>query len=259
MEGISNTLYKISKWGKANPWKARIIITLSHLLLFPMAFLTGTLLRDTGLIFDRYWLTGAVVCCAVLFLFYPRKRHTSRDGRHAAYWRQKRFDFGVLAAGWLGLMLIANRDFQDVASVPSVFAVTGASVELSPPQDAMMYGAKEIASANAHEKPLVLQSKKEKRKAMREQIREVRKDGELSSTAKAILVLLIIGLSAALWFGMASLSCTLSCNGQEGAALLVMLLGTVGAICLLIFGIRGVVGRKRNKQPVDKPDEQPVS
>ena len=259
MKSISNKLYQLSKWGKANPWKARIIIALIHFLLFPMAMVTGMLLKDTGLVFDRYWLTGTVVCIVVLFLFYPQKRHTQDARRHAAYWRQKRFDFGVLAAGWLGLMLIVNRDFQDVANVPSVFAVSGAAVEMPLVQENMVDGDSKIASGKVQEKRMDRQTKKEQRKAIREQIRDVPREGKLSPEAKVILVLLIVGLCLALWYGAASLSCTLSCNGQEGAATLVLLFGFIGGLCLLIFGIRAVVGRKKKRQPIDIPAEKPVT
>jgi len=45
---------KLSLWGKNNPWKARLIIIFSHVILFLLAWFTGNELVSTGINLPGY-------------------------------------------------------------------------------------------------------------------------------------------------------------------------------------------------------------
>ncbi len=47
---------KLSYWAKMNPWKSRIVIILSHILLLFLGWYTGEGLANLGMLMPAYWL-----------------------------------------------------------------------------------------------------------------------------------------------------------------------------------------------------------
>lgn len=96
---------------------------------------------------------------------------------------------------------------------------------------------------------------KEKKKLLKEQIRAIKKDTEMSKGAKVALIVLSVLVAIGLFYLVAALACNLSCGGSEGAASLVLIGGSALIIFFLIIAIRAIVGRKKKpKQPKSDPD-----
>lgn len=77
------------------------------------------------------------------------------------------------------------------------------------------------------------------------------------STGRVALVVLSILVAGALLILIAGLSCNLSCSGNEGAAALVLILGTFGVIALLVVAIRAI-NKKYRRGADEKAQEATV-
>jgi hypothetical protein len=69
---------------------------------------------------------------------------------------------------------------------------------------------------------------------------------------KAALIVLASIVALALWMLVLSLSCTLSCAGAEGAALVVALLGTGLIVFVLVKVIQGINRGQKKPKPVEE-------
>ena len=94
---------------------------------------------------------------------------------------------------------------------------------------------------------------KERKKMLKEQVKEIKKANNLSNGEKALLVILSVLVAAGLLYLVAALSCSLSCSGSDAAAVLVGVGGIALVIFLLIIAFRAIYGRKKKKKKVAEP------
>lgn len=83
---------------------------------------------------------------------------------------------------------------------------------------------------------------------MKEQIKSIKKDKDLSKGAKTALIILSVLVAAGLFYIVLGLSCSLSCGGSDAAAVIVLLGGTALTIFLLVLAIRAITGKKKKKK-----------
>jgi hypothetical protein len=129
---------------------------------------------------------------------------------------------------------------------------------LSFPKDSTIKSYKSIAEFRAlmkdeTGKPLKW---KEKKKLLKEQIRAIKKDKDVSNAGKVALIILSIAVALGLLYLIAALACDLSCSGSEGAATVLMIGGAGLIVFLFILALRAILGKKkRAKKPVNNPEE----
>jgi pilus assembly protein TadC len=102
-------------------------------------------------------------------------------------------------------------------------------------------------------KPLKL---KERKKLLKQQIKAIKKDKTISDGGKIGLIILCALLALVLAYGVAALSCSLSCSGSEGAAVFVAILGLAGIALLTFFLIRGIVRKSRKEKEKELNDKR---
>ena len=67
---------------------------------------------------------------------------------------------------------------------------------------------------------------------------------------RQIALTILVGLVAVVLLALvAALSCDLSCSGNEGAALFVLILGTAGVVALVLFFIKKINASYRRRAP----------
>lgn len=252
----------ISKWANRNPVKSRLLIASSHLLAVANAVLLGFLL----FLFD--WPASSLLVFllvsifSVAYLLYPTNK--SRLSRKR-YWQQKRSDF-ILALSYSLLIAVSLNNYlaneggtsggetglteatimHSAVALPPVGTTTTAPLTKTERKEARRGQFKTIKTQ--------FKNLKAQLKELKAEIRAWKKDHkgqkEDRGAVKALLLLLVIIVALALATLIAGLSCSLSCNGQEGLAVFVFLGGLAGITLLSIIAIKAVF-KKETPAPAE--------
>ena len=241
----------ISVWAKTHQWPARIIIILSFLLLTVTGIITGLLLKDITVTVPAFALIALIITYGLAGIFYPKKTEKRRLSTAGFYRRQKTGDF-LLAASTFGMIVcISNNSNPAATYFPFLQAATNAKSSL--PGDSTVKNYKSFLNFSAsmkNEEGKMLKWK-ERKKLLKEQVKGIKRSTEHSKGEKTALIILSVLVALGLIYLVTALACNLSCNGAEGAAILVGIGGTAVVIFLLVLAIRGITGKK--KKPVEKP------
>ena len=241
----------ISVWAKTHQWPARIIIILSFLLLTANGIITGMLLKDITVTIPAFALIALIITYGLAGIFYPKKTEKRRFSTAGYYRRQKTGDF-LLAASTFGMIVcISNSSNPAATYFPFLQAATNANTTL--PGDSAVKNYKSLltfSSSMKNEEGKMLKWK-ERKKLLKEQVKGIKKSTELTKGGKTFLIILSVLVALGLIYLVTALACNLSCNGAEGAAILVGIGGTAVVVFLLVLAIRRITGKK--KKPVEKP------
>lgn len=236
---------RLSCWAKNNKAQARIIIVLSFVLLTGIGIATGILLKDIGVSFSSTPLLAVIVAYCIGIVAYPSKLLKGNKLNAAAFYiRQKTCDLLLVASTFCMIMYIANRPEKLFAYSDMVNAAIPAAGTFPTDSTVKMYKAIDAFRASLKDENGKSLKWKEKKRLLKEQVRAIKKSGDLSPAAKVGLIILSVLVAMGLFYLVAALACNLSCGGSEGAATLVLLAGTGLIIVLLILAIRAIVGRK---------------
>ena len=237
---------KISFWGRANKWNARLITITGTILLVLLGIATGSLLNDLAVHMPPATLTLLIIIYFVGVFLYPSKQNKNKDCRF--YQKQKTCDAILAASTFLLTAFIANNNFRDIQFISGLQASTIAKPIL--PADSTVKKYKSITAFSASLKnengePLKW---KEKKKLLKEQVRAIKKAEGLSKSGETILVILSVIAALGLLYVVAALACGISCNGSAAGAIVVGVLGTAVVVFLLIRVIRSINRKKRKNQ-----------
>ena len=239
---------KLSVWAKQNKWKARFIIVISHLALILLAWYTGNLLASMGQELPSYLIyLFALIYFAAVFA-YPSIKNKTRANSSSFYIRQKLCDFTLAAATFCMVMMLAGNNRISLTLFPSSFA-SNISVTTKNKEDKT--AAEILASLKYRDKStLTRQEKRILKQEFKNQLKiytVAKLSGNKKGAGGAGLIILAIIAAVGLLYLVAALSCSLSCNGSEGAAAAVAILGVAAVIVGLVFVIRSI-NRKSNKK-----------
>lgn len=238
---------KISYWAKEHKGKARIAIVVSYIFLNALAFFTGQFLNQIGIFLLPQFLFGCFFIFLVTFIAYPQKRQKGTKLKPSAYYRfQKTCDFVLAASTFCMIVCLCNRPERLFQFYPQVKAF----VVVTPPKDSVVKHYKSVSdfySSLKDGKGNTLKWK-ERKKLLKQQIREIRKDNNLSKGNKIALIFLSCAVALGLIFLVAALACNLSCDGYGALAVIVGIGGTALIIFLLAVVIRAINGKKRKKK-----------
>jgi hypothetical protein len=225
----------LSFWASKNIWSARVFLVFSYLFLIGMVFIVTDIISETGIVLPGFLFPLSIFFYLVAAAAYPSKR----GSRYRNYFFRKSCDFTLVVCSLLMIMCTLS-----VNSKTSVSTISVASAANGDP---------------------TVKTKKEKKQIKKEQIKKIRalykelkaayKNGPKGT--KALLVVLSSIVAAGLLLLVLGLSCSLSCSGQGGAAVLLGILGTGLVIFLLVLAIRGI-NKKYNPliKESKKPDTQ---
>lgn len=238
---------KISWWAKMHKSYARIIIVVSFIFLNALAFFTGYFLNQLGIFFSQASLFGFFFIFLLAFIGYPAKNQKQKKRKPSGYYLfQKSCDLILAASTFCMIVCLSNRPETLFGFYPHVkaFAIT------FPAKDSAVKHYKSVSdfySSLKDGKGNQLKWK-ERKKLLKEQVRAIKKDNDLSKGAKITLIILSVLAAAGLFLLVAALSCNLSCAGSGAAAALVGIGGTALIIFLLIWALRAINGKQRKKR-----------
>lgn len=265
---------RLSFWAKNHRPTAIAIIAAAKIATGALGFYFGICAALEGVLIplETKWLLAALA--GGLLGAYPARHLKKRLGRATFYRRQKRVDFGLTLLGFVlwffagnltpGWVNAPQQTRPEHDKIPSVFS----SLEKNNVANAAVFSAKPVVKKS---KPgfvkrwLVAKAKARAEKAITRltHISENADDG-----TKVLLSILLVLAALTMAYLIAALSCTISCNGQEGAAVFVAVLGCVGIVFGLIFGFRAIWRgksdmatdqRHEQKKPPTKTEKRPAT
>lgn len=242
---------KISIWARTHKWTARIILTLSFMLLNFIGFETGMFLSQSGTTIHSV-IVWVFLC---LFLIgtavYPSKKYKGvKSGLITFYAKQKSCDF-LLAASTFGMAVyLGNNPDQLFAFDFSAGSTISSTISLPKDSTGKPYKAIKDFSLSMKDANGNSLKWKERKKLLKQQIKSIKKDNNLSPGTRVMLTILSVLVALGLLFLIAALSCNLSCEGSGAAAALVGVGGGALIIFLLVIAIRAIYGKKRKKKQV---------
>jgi uncharacterized membrane protein len=241
---------KLSVWAKKNPWQARIIIIVSHIILSVLAWNTGIVLLAQDIFLPEVFLFLSIFVFLGAVLFYPLKSNRTNANKEVFYRKQKLSDFLLAASTFSMIVCIANTNDVSVLSVSPVRGSIPSAIQQKNPNQPT--AAEILASLQYRDKTtLTRMEKKILKKEFKLQLKNHVK-AKLSGNKKAAnetgAIILTIIAALGLLYLVAALSCSLSCNGSEGAAIVLAVLGSALIIFGVIMIIRGINKKSREKK-----------
>lgn len=235
---------KISLWAKHHPLPAIASIIVIKILLAVIAFYIGSALLAMNIHIPFIISILALIVLVAAALLYP-SRHLTRVSKKQFYTRQKSSDLVIATCSFVLIGTFVNNNFP----VPGTTISSASSAIISKPPSAEEI----LASLQYRDKSSL--TKKEKRilkEEFKKQVRVFAKakiTGNKKEGEKALFILLTIIGAIGLLYLVAALACTLSCNGADVAAIIVMLLGLVAVIWGTIAIIKRISkGPKKKKE-----------
>lgn len=224
-------MQKISIWARGHAVAARVYIVLIKLTLAALSYYVGISLYKMQLLLPvtaMFTIAGILLIAAVLL--YPVRGKTVLP-KNLYYIRQKACDLMLpLSAVMVFITWVNNADTINI-STPAY----GSRIIKYPT-------AQEILSSGKTKDELTKQEKRILKKEFFKQAKEYTVASISGDKAKAgeawKILLAIIGMVGLLYL-LAALACSLSCSGNDAAAVIVGVLGLVG----IIWGFTALVKR----------------
>lgn len=224
---------RISFWASKHKTATRIFIVLAYIPLNILGLYLGTLLTESDVsLSPGYIYSVFLLIIATVFLY----------NKQFSYYKRKLADFSLGVLTFAGICFYGNQ----VSNQTPVFPFSGLTVAVSLSNYSNLT---EIKKSNPSKEKL---SKKEF-KTLRKNIRKQKNDG---SGTNVLLIVLTIIVALGLLALLASLSCTIACNGSEALAWIVLLLGTFGIVFLAVRIIRRI---KKGPRKTEIKKEETVS
>lgn len=241
---------QISFWAKRYVWPSRIIIIISHILLTIIAIYWGVQSFKVGFNLNESLLYALILLYFSLYFIYPTTRsktilkntHTVRLWLHS-----------VMAL--CSFMMVFS--YTNVKMQPTTIGSASAAVSIKIDKEKRYKSSEAERLINSYKNGEVKKFTRTDRKVLREELKyqfqklkEAKKAGQKAEGSDALKIIITILVALLLLFGVASLSCNLSCSGNDGAAVAVLVLG----IAAIIFGVIMIFrGKNKKKVLTDEP------
>ena len=246
---------KLSIWAKHHAAKARTVIVLLHAVLNTLAVYTGLTLLQLGRLIPSSLVYMTMLLFLTAVVLYPSaQQRNTRFNKRRSYIIRKSCDFALCACSFILVCFIANN-YCNTNPYVTAGAAVSAKGDKKP-------GAEQILASLAHrdKSTLTRSEKRILRNEFKLQLQvyvkaKLIKDDE--AAAKAIFITLSIIAAVGLSFLLAGLACSISCNGSEAGAIVVMILGLTAIIGLLIVVIKKIKSHKK-KEKDTAPEIKPA-
>jgi hypothetical protein len=216
---------QLSHWAKQNPWKTRAAIGAMQIATGICSLWLGSDLYEEGVMIPEYVRLTGMGLLTGSAIFYPTKFHA--NGFPAfSYMSRKLHDVGLFTAGAI-LTVYAGNHYAIVVQEENPIQLVSA---VSAP-------AGNVASVRSMKSKISLVKKefKERLKTYLQDPKKERTRGEkIGLTIVAVLGFVILTV------GVAALSCSIACSGNEAAAVAVAVAGAGLIAWGLTAAIRGI-------------------
>jgi hypothetical protein len=226
---FQNQAKLLSRWAKDNKWKARSTLVMLKIGAAAGCLLLGHELYNSSIMIPGFVKISSIAVLAYAIAFYPSKYFPS-GAPTFSFLQRKFYDASIFTASAIIMLYAGNR--YDVTLEPAQMALTVAYVDLP----AEKFGG-------LHKQMTIV------KKEFKQKLKTYLQDGPKEKTrgAKIALTILAVLAAIALTFGVAALSCSLSCSGSEAAAIFV----AVGGVGLIVGGLVATI-RSIHNRPTKK-------
>ncbi|MBK7873519.1 MAG: hypothetical protein IPJ74_24075 [Saprospiraceae bacterium] len=218
-------MLQLSYWAKTHPWQARWFIVVAHLLLIFIAIRFGLILFVSDIYFTDVQVIFAISIFSTGWLFYPLILNKTN------YLRQKCCDFLLALGTFLLFTTFGNH-------LPKHLEIQNSITEASATFTALKAIDEGKSAFSKKWKQPIKQYIKHRIVSLKQ---------EKASTKQVLLIILVGLVAAGLLLLLAAVSCSISCNGADGLAILVLIAGLVGLTFLTIFLIRRILGKHKRR------------
>ena len=234
---------KISRWASRHKWPARLLIVISFIFLNCLGLFLGNALTVSQFTIPSLWIYATAFIFITGFITYPSRK---QKGSYKNFYKsQKISDFVLVSTTFLLVIGFGNHYHLQKNQSPFQFAYANAT-ELT----AINKSSSRESSIIPKKKKSLIKTWKSK---LKENIRKIKKEyKDASPGERTALIILSIIVALGLLFLVLSISCSLSCAGSDGAALVVGLLGT-GLILFVLTRVIKRINRGRPKEPKPQP------
>jgi hypothetical protein len=233
----------ISFWAKGHPWPARCSIVLIKFSLIVLAVYTGTNLSSLQIILPPLVFPAAIIIFFAIAFLYPGVKEKLSLSKQQYYLRQKTCDLILALTSFIMICSISNTSHQNFTGIAAPPVYSSNSVKVKPTAEEI------LASLKYREKSsLTRTEKKILKKEFKKQLviyGKAKLTGNADEAGKAGLTIVAIIAALGLLYLLAALSCSLSCSGNDGAAIVVGLVG-LGAIIWLLIIVLKKIHKKKN-------------
>ena len=230
---------KISLWAYRHKWPARFLIVVSFIFLNCLGLFLGNALTVAQFNIPSLWIYATSFVFIVGFISYPSRKEKNRYKNF--YRRQKISDFVLVSITFLLVIGFGNHYHLQKNQSPFRFTYVNATAI----EGINKYSSTENSIVPKKKNSLI----KTWKSKLKENIRRIKKEyKDASPGERTALIILSIIVALGLFLLLMSLSCSLSCAGSDGAALVVGILGTSLIIFLLVRVIKRI-NRGRPKEP----------
>jgi len=241
----------LSLWARKHIHASRAIIIIIKTLLAILAFYIADVLRQQEIHLPASFPFLVTFIFIIAALCYPVK-NTTKKNFYSSFAFRKICDFTLGAATFIMLICLFLQSPAQKTLFPFT-ATNAASTTLiknhgNPTAEEILQSLK-----NGREKNTL--TRKEKRILKQEFKKQIKAwvvssiTGNKEEKGKAGLIILAIVGALGLLFLLTALVCNLSCNGADGAAVAVAIIGLAGIIWGLIVLIRRIQRGPKNRKP----------
>jgi hypothetical protein len=235
----------ISIWAFRHKWAARFVIICSFLILNFIGLFLGDALTISQIAIPSLWIYVIGFIFFAGFITYPSRKQKSKYKNY--YKKQKSSDLLLVSTTFLLIICFGNHYNLPKNQSPFGFTYANATALTI------------IANPQLHKTSIDPSPKKKTslikkwKSKLKENIRTIRREyKDATPGERTALIVLSIIVAFALFLLVLSASCSLSCSGSDGAALLVALLGT-GLIVFLLVKVIKRINRGGPKKPKTEP------
>jgi hypothetical protein len=240
----------MSIWASRHKWTARLIIVGSFFILNCIGLFLGDVLIASGTLISSIWIYLISFIFIVGFITYPSRKQ--KKAYKNFYKRQKTSDLLLVSTTFL--LIISFGNHYSLPKNQSPFGFTYVNATASTNANTTTIHETTIESSPQKKTSII----KKWRQKIRDNIRTIRREyKDATPGERTALIVLSIIVALGLFFLVLSASCSLSCSGADGAALVVGLLGT-GLIVFLLVRVIKRINRGEPKKP-KTPEPQTTS
>lgn len=240
---------RLSTWARHNKWQARIVIIISWILLTLLGIYIGITLKELNAISPVSVFICSIGAFIVTFLIYPLKQQRETKKIISFYTWQKSCDIIVAVSSFIMVFYVANKPQTLFSGYQFAHAFVINRTSLPTDSIHKSYKSTKDFSSSLKDGNGDRLKWKERKKMLKAQVKAIREADDLSKGEKTALIVLSVLVAIGLLALVASAACSLSCNGADGAAVLVGVGGTALVVWLLIFVVRRI-NRKAKKKRV---------
>lgn len=219
----------LARWAKDNKWKARSGLALLKIGTTSGCFLVGNELYNSGVAIPDFVNISGFAVLATAFALYPSKYFPSVSPAFG-FLERKFCDASIFAAAAI-VMLYAGNHFD-------------VKLHRADPVQTVVY-----APSPSNETGGVYKKISVVKKEFKQKLKTFLQDRPKEKTrgAKTALTILAVLAAIVLTYGVASLSCSISCSGSEVAAVFVFF----GGVTLIVWGLVATI-RSIHNRPTKK-------